>query len=565
MNSRQITAIVAISLVAFGAVGTLLSYYYISNVYMIPLALDGGRLQARLYIPRSLQSGEKIPGVVVCHGYTADKSTMIDIAIEIASRGMFVLTFDFRGHGQSLWGVPSYPRPSMAYLDTLGEDVTVALTYLRSLPQVNTSQIGLVGHSMGANTITRFSYRYPELVNATVAIGTGGPEVLFVNETNPPNLLIVVGLFDLITEASALNFLHQACNDSTVEVDELFGTFSNQTARKLVMPPTDHLSEISNDAVIGESIKWLETSFYGSTTYGNDPGFGFLTSVRMRGILSLCMLLGVVLGILVLGSYLTKKFGIENKSFNEKSSFGWKILIVFLIIFLCFSSIAVFLSFPGRVLFPLFPVYDGNAIVAYLLSYSLLGCGSLMLYYFLKRKEDPLEIKENILFESKTKNLKAIGVGISCWGIILAVSTAFDFLNIPIFIGEMTFNLNTFLNFAMFLPLILPYVFVTEIWLRDYFQAKFHFSKYKEFIFAFLVNSVIMVFGMIPMVLLMHRVGLSDRLVPLLLSYILGIYIVLNASTTWFFIKTRNIIVGSIFTTLFMAWFLATMLPVMIP
>jgi alpha/beta superfamily hydrolase len=108
-----------------------------------------GNLQLRgsLYTPGTFI--RKFPTIVICHGGTRlgrQLAFYVIMAQELAKRGYVVLTFDFRGIGDS---ENPHRFETFADLDFV-QDVSAALTYLSSLTQVNPSQFYVVGHSFGA-------------------------------------------------------------------------------------------------------------------------------------------------------------------------------------------------------------------------------------------------------------------------------------------------------------------------------------------------------------------------------------------------------------------------------
>lgn len=154
---------------------------------------DAGDLAYKLYVP---DGAEKAPGVLLLHGYQNDSETCAAYAIELARRGVVVLSVDEYGHGSSEPGLLSRGYVNHRVKVNFGEDseadgtfVSVggpirfrimmnfsnlsffdehytndadgnaitdsscggiaAYAYLASLPMVDESRLGLSGHSMG--------------------------------------------------------------------------------------------------------------------------------------------------------------------------------------------------------------------------------------------------------------------------------------------------------------------------------------------------------------------------------------------------------------------------------
>ena len=63
---------------------------------------DGTRLSGDLWHPKDLQSEDKLPAVILCHGWGGVRSHLNQAyALEFAKAGYVVLTFDYRGWGDS--------------------------------------------------------------------------------------------------------------------------------------------------------------------------------------------------------------------------------------------------------------------------------------------------------------------------------------------------------------------------------------------------------------------------------------------------------------------------------
>jgi alpha/beta superfamily hydrolase len=119
------------------------------QVHTTEVEFLSGNLQLRgsLYTPGTFI--RKFPTIVICHGGTRLGRRLafyVVMAQELAKRGYVVLTFDFRGIGDS-----ENPRRFETFADLdFVQDVSAALTYLSGLKQVDPSQLYVVGHSFGA-------------------------------------------------------------------------------------------------------------------------------------------------------------------------------------------------------------------------------------------------------------------------------------------------------------------------------------------------------------------------------------------------------------------------------
>ena len=62
---------------------------------------DGGDLTYKLYVPETATADSPAPGVLLLHGYQNDHETCAAYAIELARRGVVVMSLDEYGHGSS--------------------------------------------------------------------------------------------------------------------------------------------------------------------------------------------------------------------------------------------------------------------------------------------------------------------------------------------------------------------------------------------------------------------------------------------------------------------------------
>ncbi|QZD86180.1 alpha/beta hydrolase family protein [Qipengyuania psychrotolerans] len=127
---------------------------------------NGTVMSALLYVPKNATADTPAPGVLAVHGYINSRETQDGFAIEFARRGYVVLSLDQTGHGYS---------GGAAFSNGIGGPD--GLKYLRSLPMVDTTQIGLEGHSMGGWTVLAAAHEMPGAYASMVLEGssTGAP------------------------------------------------------------------------------------------------------------------------------------------------------------------------------------------------------------------------------------------------------------------------------------------------------------------------------------------------------------------------------------------------------
>lgn len=110
------------------------------------IGAEGSRLRTLTWTP----SGETVGRVLLVHGFTEHAGRYDHVARYLAARGLAVLAFDLRGHGES-----EGPRGRLRSFDLLVEDVGLARDVaVRRLPGEGPPL--LYGHSLGGLTVLRY-------------------------------------------------------------------------------------------------------------------------------------------------------------------------------------------------------------------------------------------------------------------------------------------------------------------------------------------------------------------------------------------------------------------------
>lgn len=155
----------------------------------------GYRLAGELLVPAGGPPG---PGVAVAHGWGSSKASPRNRAIARALRsaGMTVLLFDFTGHGESE-GTEAESTPEQQT-----DDLRAALEFLRRLPAVDASRLGMLGASTGAAAALRVAMEEPTLRALVLRAPTPGPAHTAAAEVRVPTL-VVVGEEDTLARADS--------------------------------------------------------------------------------------------------------------------------------------------------------------------------------------------------------------------------------------------------------------------------------------------------------------------------------------------------------------------------
>ncbi len=210
------------------------------------------QIVGRLYIPPNTPA--PYPTMMLWHGVSSSKEMTEPLAIELANHGIAALAFDSGGFGES------YRRNFSAEANI--EDARIAFQYVKHHPELfDQKRLGIGGHSMGAATaITFASYTIDaSQIRVTLDLGMSAE----VTPTIPPNLLMGIGLYEQFHTPSLMReMLQEATKEKTPQVGQIYGNFTNGTARKLVISATsDHLMEPFDGTLIQEAVQWSRQCF----------------------------------------------------------------------------------------------------------------------------------------------------------------------------------------------------------------------------------------------------------------------------------------------------------------
>lgn len=140
-----------------------------------------GGIPATVQMPAKLARAGEVPLVVLCHGFTGDRTAnghFPTLAAKLAELGIATVRMDFAGCGSSTEPYTEYSLASMT------DDVNSAIAFLQSEYGVD-GAIGLVGHSMGGRLVSLYPQdgQYPVAALAlwSPANGAGLQGLEFLN------------------------------------------------------------------------------------------------------------------------------------------------------------------------------------------------------------------------------------------------------------------------------------------------------------------------------------------------------------------------------------------------
>ena len=106
---------------------------------------DGKKLAGNVYIPENYKENEKLPAIVIVTPATGIKEQVAgEYAKKLAKNGFITLAFDHQSYGES----EGEPR-STENIFKKSEDIRSAVSFMRSLSQVDKDKIGVTGICAG--------------------------------------------------------------------------------------------------------------------------------------------------------------------------------------------------------------------------------------------------------------------------------------------------------------------------------------------------------------------------------------------------------------------------------
>jgi dienelactone hydrolase len=273
-----------------------------SGSFDAPAAAGGGKIAYKLYVPKDAGAGRKVPAVLAMHGYQNDKETSAAYGIELARRGIAVLSVDLYGHGDTGpgmrargWGnrkltnldkVVSGPRRFMvmmtfSVLDFFRPGISAGLKdssmggkaayqYLMSLPFVDSSRMGITGHSMGTWASWSVAAAFPEHRAIVLQCGEMLVPEYYDAATYPfNNVLLLQARFDefdyfrdfkpnvLGLEKTPLRYRDFMGQVSPVEWNRTYGSFADGSARRMELIRNNHRLTTHDNRALTAAMYWF--------------------------------------------------------------------------------------------------------------------------------------------------------------------------------------------------------------------------------------------------------------------------------------------------------------------
>ena len=523
---------------------------------------DNVIIHTTLQIPNKASKSNPIPGVVVIHGVYQSKEWLMAFGIELARRSFVVLTIDAASHGNS--GYASYDS------DRGG---AVALEYLQELDFV--SKLGIVGHSMGAGIVIQALELTSVSVDAVVFVGGGSRNLSeWGNTTYPHNLLITVGRYDeLYDDPDIFNSLSDpfGAEGGVVTPGELYGDFSNGSARKIIFGETNHLFETIDPIIISETVHWLRLSLKETDISTGDLIYHF----HILG--GLIASIGILLSIFPISTILLdftpfislKSVPSSRYAISTRGYFG----LGFLYSIIGLGSFLPSLFLPS---FP-FPQTLGSRVGIWLLGSSAIAFIILMMVFQYQRKKG-VSLRDYGIDNSE-KNQSLINVGKSLMIALIII--------IWIYLWVIPVDLLLVLDFRAFLPLFndltlkrlvvvplyliftIPFFLVEGLWIigllrtqskNGWRRTRIEWTSKAVFIKCFPYASIILMQLIESYLLGSAYISGMIGFFLLFLWMFTPFFIISTVILMWFYQTTERLYIGVFLNSLIFSWTMASIL-----
>jgi len=333
-------------------------------------ALDANGVPMTLFLPANPPAA-RLPAVLVAHGFSGNRQLMYGFGYTLAKNGYIAALIDFAGHGASLDRLPDSFADDTQY-QKLAANISTARDYLRQHPSVDPARIALLGHSMGASAVTRYSSARDDVpVTVAISLGNFGRQ-LSADPRRPRNLLILVGAAEFagfIQGSTAA--LRAAYPKGTA--GQTYGDFAASTARRLVyVPGVEHISVLFSQHTHSEVVRWL------------DQAFAFAPSTRQ---IDLDARIGWVLMLYIaaaLGFYALARLLLRKANAPDWPAVRKRWVIATALIAAVTAPVALWL---GLAPYKWMPLTVGNYVGMYFLIYGLITGGA---WLTLRRRSAPM-------------------------------------------------------------------------------------------------------------------------------------------------------------------------------
>ena len=439
----------------------------------------GATLFANLYYPsKSLAFQDQRPLVIYCHGIGSQRDFDLRIPVELTKRGFYVAALDYQGHGESGGNIVNIDP--VTKIPALAQDCSRLLDKLETLPfysDVNTSQIGLIGHSLGG-FVSLMNQALDPRFNVTVAwapLVKYDPDIIkifphefddymparLLNSTNTKNLLIIMHVEDEV-----LSYKDQALVAQNLTGCELIN---------ITRPLIGGGHQLFANEVIIESIKWFEIHFFYSETKNGPINITFLVNY----VIIFITLILLVLIVLLLTSYTSKFFPYKpvREDLQRQKPKEQKLLMKIKVRVNKVRKILQIILYTTLFLLN-WQIFEralglGGIFFASLNITAIYFIGKFILYYRkLKKQEIKFNLKQVILLIKSQFQAKYLFYAILCNAYFIGIYLIFSFFYPFAFMWP-----SNFLNTGLAAVVVFPVYFSLELLFRKVIYPLLNFIK----------------------------------------------------------------------------------------
>ncbi|MHA1332358.1 MAG: alpha/beta hydrolase, partial [Candidatus Hodarchaeales archaeon] len=576
IQSKKIMVFLLVSFILTSTVSASIfnTNYGTLSVKSISIMDDSIKLSGTLYKPIKASENNIMPAVICLHGFMNAKTTLSGVALELARRDFVTLALDAVGHGNSQGGLGG-DDPTLGLL--------AAINYVRSLNYVNSSSIGLVGHSMGAAAVRAAAF-IDKNISATVLIG-GGVSTLgetgygSLNSTFPKNLLIAIGRYDqffpdLANLKKELKPIFGLSDEQELtENYAYYGSFDNDNARRLVISNTIHFFEPVDNKIVSEIVSWMHNSLKSPDT---EITISFNDQIYLyREFLMLLTTVAVSILIILLSVFLYDSIFIHDQKQTIETSFEglkpmewYKVALIWgslsLALFLPLSLIGGIINFP--------PIIFGSSLSFWILGVAISGI--MVFLYFNPAVLNP-KVNTKSIMEYLRKNdvFRALSFSLVVFLLLYIFAGLYESvfridLHFVIPLLNDLVPINRVIIFLLFIPFFIIYFYVENLYFNVVFDGTKEYESFTQKITLLLKQMAAKTIPYLAIILIVyfpsvlfgvHLIqGTMFPLIVQILWVIIPLFWVFSVISWWFFESTSSIETGVILNSLLISWFLAS-------
>ncbi len=491
--------------------------------------------------------------VILGHGVMVGKEMMRLIALDLAKAGLVAVALDFRGHGLSSGELTGFSMRTFGQFsnecdksNTLAYDILAIKKYLDDRNDVNMTNLGYVGYSMGGGA--GFSLlSHDNDFNAMVGLAPM-PSYGCVNTTNPRNLLVIIGQYDeAFNEDLLMKVIKNKTGLASINRNQLYGDFSDGSAAELYVDDnTDHFTGPYDYDFVVQIRNWMLQALVHTTAYPSDLAYPVLgIAVIMQLIGGIGFFLTASIPVLEKFTRKRERYPIPEPVLAATATKGF--LGKFFAKVLLLSLPCVVVGLP----LALTPMPFSGIFLAFFIGPSI----AILLLLWRTYKKAGASFKQAYRSAYATTTPRNVGIGMGM-GVLLYVILYLSMGSVIPTIPGMTrwgwlplFLVAQFLSILNILLFALPFIF-----------EKIGRGHKRGIIITTMVNFVLLVaMFSVPVLLVCVLIGNYFFLVGFIPAYLL--FFVASAVNTIFYARTNDMILPALTAAIPIALFLGTLSP----